>query len=518
MNAQLTRCRRRRPVACDPVVQQLYGTLDEAIRYCTDARTDSASFFALEKGLWPLLMELGRLLVTLFLVGRHSRLDLEPWLKDGRYRLKKGDAPRALQTRYGEVRYRRAYLIPKKGKGPGLHPLDVVLGLTRDGFSPWVLQFVSRLATRLSYGASALVCRAALGWSPSTEAIEGVVLGLGRYAAPYVAACAAPGGDGEVLVIEVDGKCTPTATAAELAKRRGKRRPKHPKGCGCGCQRHRGQQKRKARGSRKRRRKGDKSKNGKEVVLVALYTLRRGADGLLHGPCNKKVWGTYAGKKKAAAWARAQATKRGFPPGTDKTVEVVLDGAKGLRKALAKEFPDAWFTLDVRHVEEKLWQAGRSFYAEGSTELAAWVKELQGLLYQGEAKALVARLREEAARVPQRGPGTKGKRTALAKVLQYLEPRLDMMRYRELRERDLVIASGVVEGAARYVVGERMDCAGMRWIPGRAEALLQLRCIELNGDWEDFFAYAHGQWGEELRQRKVVQIRTDEPLPVAKAA
>ena len=41
--------------------------------------------------------------------------------------------------------------------------------------------------------------------------------------------------------------------------------------------------------------------------------------------------------------------------------------------------------------------------------------------------------------------------------------------------------SGIVEGAARYVVGERLDCSGMRWIPERAEALFHLRCIELTG-------------------------------------
>jgi hypothetical protein len=46
--------------------------------------------------------------------------------------------------------------------------------------------------------------------------------------------------DGDVLVIEVDGKCPPTATEAELAKRRGKRKLKHAKGCQRGCQRHRG--------------------------------------------------------------------------------------------------------------------------------------------------------------------------------------------------------------------------------------------------------------------------------------
>ena len=73
-------------------------------------------------------------------------------------------------------------------------------GLTRDGFSPWVLQFVTRLATRMSYSASRLICKAALGWSPSTEGIEHLVLGLGRQAAPFIQQMGAPPNDGEVLV------------------------------------------------------------------------------------------------------------------------------------------------------------------------------------------------------------------------------------------------------------------------------------------------------------------------------
>ena len=55
------------------------------------------------------------------------------------------------------------------------------------------------------------------------------------------------------------------------------------------------------------------------------------------------------------------------------------------------------------------------------------------------------------------------------------------MAYGKWREQDLVIASGVVEGAARYVVGKRLDNAGMRWLKERAQSVLLLRCIEVNG-------------------------------------
>jgi len=86
------------------------------------------------------------------------------------------------------------------------------------------------------------------------------------------------------------------------------------------------------------------------------------------------------------------------------------------------------------------------------------------------------------------------------------------MNYKEYIEEDLPIASGIVEGAARYVVGERMDCSGMKWIPGRAEALLHLRCIELNGDW------AYKNWKDKLGKEEKVLVRTNEPMELLRAA
>ena len=221
---------------------------------------------------------------------------------------------------------------------------------------------------------------------------------------------------------------------------------------------------------------------------------------------------------EAALWARAEATKRGFGPDTTKVVQLVMDGAKGLRQNLEPLFPGAIVTLDVCHVVEKLWTLGRHFHKEGSAELTAWVEELKALLYRGQAAALLERLRDYQRQVPVHGPGTKGRRQGLKALIGYLTPRLEMMRYAEWIEQDLVIGSGQVEGAARHVVGERMDCAGMRWMPGKAEALLHLRCIELNGDWDRFFAWVQGLNRERLQRRRRHRILTDQPMELAKAA
>jgi hypothetical protein len=324
-----------------------------------------------------------------------------------------------------------------------------------------------------------------------------------------------PEGDGDVLVIEIDGKAAPTATALELARRRGPR-ARHERGCQC--QRHRGRAQRQRRGRRARRKKGDKSKNGRSATLVVMYTLRRGDDGRLHGPINKRVFGTFGSRDSALQWARAQATRRGFPPKTSKVVQIVIDGETCLEQRLRRLFRGAVLTLDVRHAQEKLWEVGRLFHREGSAELTHWVEGLEELLYKGHVRTLLRRLEQALRGVSPRGPGTREKRKVLKQVIGYLEARVRLMDYGRLRQEDLVIATGVVEGAARYVVGERLDNSGMRWIEERAEAVLLLRCIEVNGDWGDFMRWGQERRNQELERGQVVRIRSKTPVQLPKAA
>ena len=513
--SQITVNRSLRPLSTEARRQQLHDLLDGIANFC---ESFDGSFLTFEKKLRKHVWVLARLLIGLFLLAAHQRLEEQKRVYPG-YRLSSNSPRRTLRTMFGKVRYRRRYWSKRKGGG-GFHPLDAELGLTRDGFSPWVMSLACRLSTYLSYAKTTLVMEAFWGWSPSTETVEQWVLGLARDASEYMASSPPfPETDGEVLVIEVDGKAVPTAREDELAKRRERR--KHPRGCRC--QRHRGKDKRLRLkstriGRKKRRKRGDKSKNGRSATLVAMYTLRRSEDGKLHGPINKRVWGSFASRKEMIKWARAEATRRGFGPKTDRVVQIVVDGDRCLAQRLRRLFRKAILTLDIRHVEERLWKAGRAFHPEGSSELAAWVEELRHLLYRKSGLTLLRRLKELRGHLPCQGPGTNKKRNALNHLIGYLIPRTKMMRYAKWIERDLVIASGVIEGAVRYVIGERMDCSGMRWIEGKAEAILHLRCIEVNGLWNHFFEWSHKRWHQKLQNKETVQIRTDRPLELGDAA
>jgi hypothetical protein len=504
-------------VACPPTVEELqrqaHERLDEIIAVCARDQAP-VSFLEFEAVLLGLLRSLGCLLIQLFLRARHERLDPAAWKARG-YRTADPAAERTLKTSCGPVTYVRAFLVPRHGGGAGVHPLDVALGLTRDGSSPLVIGWFCRLATRVSFQVASTLGGMFLGAAPPASAIEEWVLGLARPAYVYLSDGPLPEADGEVLVIEIDGKAVPTATDQEMARRRKPRA--HAEG-GCKCQRHRGRAKRKRRGRKKRRKKGDKSKNGRSATLVVMYTLRRGDDGRLHGPVNKKVFGTFGSRRSALEWARAQATRRGFPPGTAKTVQIVVDGETCLEQRLRRLFRGAILTLDIRHAQEKLWELGRLFHREGSAELACWVEGLEELLFKGHVRALLQRLEQEMRRINRRGPGTKEKRAAMEKVIDYLEARVKLMDYGRLRKEDLVIATGVVEGAARYVVGERLDNSGMRWLEERAEAVLLLRCIEVNGDWDAFMRWSQERRSQELERGQVVQIRSKKPIQLPEAA
>lgn len=62
------------------------------------------------------------------------------------------------------------------------------------------------------------------------------------------------------------------------------------------------------------------------------------------------------------------------------------------------------------------------------------------------------------------------------------------MKYNEYLARGYPIGSGVVEGARRHLVKDRMEQTGMRWVVEGAQAVLSLRAIYVNEDWNTFHA------------------------------
>ncbi len=490
-------------VTAAPTVEEVKANIVQAVGSLVAwvLTCQSLTFFAFETQLVPQVLALGHLFIQLFLCMRAEQFQATHQRPQPGYK-RSGPISRSLGTSFGKVRYWRTYF---HRKGSGYYPLDVELGLTGDSFSMLLRSYATRLATKVSYAQAALLLSLFLHWSPAQESIEGMVLGLGQHTTAWFESAPAPEGDGEVLVIQIDSKATPTATEAELEKRRGKRAKNlHP-----GSQRHRGRAARQRRGSKKRRKKGDKAKNGKMATIVVMYTLRQSSDGTLEGPLNKKVYASYAPKRHAVAIARREANKRGFGPESGKLVQIVTDGDNDLDRYIGEYFPEALHTIDVYHVTEYLWEASQCLYEEGSAELVEWVEAQKERLYDGRAAEIVTEIDK---RLAQLDPGKQSDRKRLEKVRNYIDKRVDKINYKELREKDLEISSGAVEGAVNYVIAKRFDSGGMRWIKERAEHLLQLRCIEVNDDWDAFVKFVHDKTREHAQQEhKNISLRRTKP-------
>jgi hypothetical protein len=465
------------------------------------------TFMDLEQQLHVKVFEIGRLFIGLFLCMREEDYNDTHTVNQAEYK-SQGPKARIIGTVFGKLRYWRTYWYKVRGRG-GYYPLDIELGLTLDGFSMLVRSYAVRIATKMSYAQSVVILSMFLRWSPCQRSIEDMVLGLGRHTEAWFESAPKPEGDGIVLIMQIDSKASPTATEEELAKRRGKRADNPHQGS----QRHRSRAKRKRRGRKKRRKKGDKSKNGRMATIVVMYTLKVSEDGSLEGPINKKVYASYAPKRHAVAIARREADKRGFTKDSGKVVQIVTDGDNDLDRYIGEFFPEAIHTIDIYHVTEYLWEAGRCLYKEGSDELNEWVEEQKDALYDGRVSEIIEEIDRRLALLPEKG--NKKRKERLTKVREYLNKRIDKMNYKYLQEQDLEICSGTVEGAVNYVIAKRFDSGGMRWIKERAEALLQLRCIEVNGDWDAFISFVHDKTITQAQlTRKNFSLKCTQPAPL----
>lgn len=203
-------------------VPQLRTCLDDAIAASMasveeQAARDEISFRELEQLVRTLVFGIGRALLVLFLALRDEHL-LKVGCAGKRFevsgrRYRKAPAiGRNLSTLFGVVRYHRTCMREVAANDRhGFHPLDLSLGLGADKFSWNVLSMAVRLATKLSFAEARSTMATFVPQTPSTEVIENAVLGLGRHTEAWVEHAPLAEDDGEVLVIQIDGKGAPMA-------------------------------------------------------------------------------------------------------------------------------------------------------------------------------------------------------------------------------------------------------------------------------------------------------------------
>ena len=92
----------------------------------------------------------------------------------------------------------------------------------------------------------------------------------------------------------------------------------------------------------------------------------------------------------------------------------------------------------------------------------------------------------------------EGERRSLEVICNYFTKNRDRMRYDEYLRRGYPIASGVIEGACRHLVKDRLERTGMSWTPTGAQALLHLRAIATSQQWEAYTQYRAERETEHL--------------------
>lgn len=451
---------------------------DAAIAIANGATT--RALHEVETSLWNALLALGRAMIALYLARVIARPRPRKYVLDGVAHEVVGTLAGEVGTRFGKVAFERPVgrRVERRRASRDLL-IDRALGLC-GGFSLPAVLSVTRLCAQLAFANARATFAQFCEWAPSPRATLRMVDAVGAQARPFLEGAAVPDDDGEILVIQVDGGGAPHIDPAELRLRR------QPRVRGVGSVRHRRRGRRQQR-VRPRRKKGDKSKNAKVAFVGAIYTLgARDADGKREGPIHKRLYATFESHAALFKWLRHEADKRGY--GTKRTL-FLSDGAEAIWDQQAIWFPKADACIDWVHIVEKLWAAGRCLHAEGSSELAAWVSQrVRDLRRTSGADKVLTALSKAHASISKTGPGTKAKRDKLLEVMLHLGKHRHRMKYAALRRDDLDIATGAIEGAVRNLVRMRLDGPGMRWSRGRSEHVLHLRCVLLNGQWDEFSA------------------------------
>ena len=173
-----------------------------------------------------------------------------------------------------------------------------------------------------------------------------------------------------------------------------------------------------------------------------------------------------------------EAWKRGWSRAAKKVV--IGDGAEWIWNIADLHFPGAIQIVDLYHARQHLWDLARKLHLNQEAEQRRWMMIHQDLLDKGDVENLVVALRSIDSSNPELAE-------AVRTAANYFETNAQRMRYSEFRRQHLFVGSGVIEAGCKTVIGSRCKQSGMFWTVRAANAILALRCCQLNGRFEDYW-------------------------------
>jgi hypothetical protein len=391
---------------------------------------------------------------------------------------------RGLNTVFGEVDVAR--IAYRKRGQPNLHPADAVLNLPAEKHSHGLRHLAAVESSRGSFDAALDAIACSTGQHLGKRQVED----LARRAATdfetfYRQRPPTTADVTEVLVISCDGKgivMRADALRPATAKAAALTNPKLAT----------------------RLSKGEKRNRKRLAEVGAVYditpvprtrtdilpgndTQRRQASP---GPVARNKWLTASVVDDAATVVRSifdEADRR--DPAHQRNWIALVDGNVHQIQRIQAEAQQRSITveivIDFVHVLEYLWKAAWSFHREGDPAAETWVRKHAQTILDGQATRVAGALRR-AATLANLDPARRENADTCATYLTNKKPYLD---YPTALARGWPIATGIIEGACRHLVKDRMDLTCARWgLPG-AEAILKLRALRSNGDFDTYWRY-----------------------------
>ncbi|HSB82537.1 MAG TPA: ISKra4 family transposase [Candidatus Methylomirabilis sp.] len=468
---------------------------DHLLDLVRQASHDGERIDTVERDLMRHLLALGHDLLALF-IAKQGDGDLGPTMQtsEGRalHRLPEAHTRRYVSI-FGEFTLPRVVYGTREGQKIECVPLDQRLGLPEGDFSYVLEDWGQRFCLKESFAEAGRSLEMLLGLNLGRRTLEQMNRTVASYALAFRAAIdpPSPEEEGTLLVVTGDGKGVPM------------RKPEPD-----GPQPHH------------RPTKGEK-RNKKQMACVgAVYSIEpfvRTADDILDEVLRDKRSKDRPKPRHKHVWAEMIREVEGQPPvtakdglfcqlfdelavrnlGQNRPVVCLMDGERSLWDAQEAFFPEAVGVLDLFHVLERVWGVAHCVHKEGSDEAEQFVEGRLRDLLEGRVGSVIEGFRRRLTEKRLRG----NKRQVVRSAIEYLENNRDHLKYDEYLAAGYPIGSGVAEGACRHLVKDRLEQTGMRWTVSGAQAMLHVRALYLNDQWDDYLEFRVEQEQERLYQR-----------------
>jgi hypothetical protein len=431
---------------------------------------------------------------------------------DGIARLQARSGSRKVETEFGEVELART-LYQAVGVG-GLAPLDAAMKLPEEKYSYEVRRMVAEESAKSSFEEVVeLIAKRTGAHVPKRQVEELVVRAARDFDMFYRDRLREAEETDHLLVLSFDGK----GIAMRLADLREATRKKAEAD--------------RANRTRTRLASGEKPNAKRMAEVATVYTLAqwpRTLEDVLHGLRNKETEARRPRPTSKRVWASIEHSAQGViddafneavrrDPGLSRRWVVLVDGnpdqLRCIKRAARKVGVKITIVLDVVHVLEYLWKAAYAFTPSGTDEAETWVENRFLALLKGESgPGLAASLRQmiKTHALDARAA------SPVERAAKYLARNSAFLHYDRALAEGLPIATGVIEGACRYLVQDRMGRTGARWTLVGAEAVLRLRALRTSGDFDDYWLFHLAKEHERTHQSSYADGAVPNPLPPAR--